>query len=210
MKDVPIIFSAPMVVALLDGRKTMTRRLAWRNVGKPGDPGRASFHSPWTKVKPGDRLWVRENAWFDKDQIAGLPLRCFFEGGRVRLADGRDGSTPGSPDVATAEMFKLNSTLKLRPAIHMPRWASRLTLTVTATKIERLNDITEADAAAEGWKKRSDKYLPGEVHYDAARDWFSDLWEKLHGAEAWKQNPEVVALSFDVSGQNVDELARAA
>src|SRR5580692_1161056 len=109
MTDRPIIFSSAMVRALLDGRKTMTRRLAT---------------SPLRKTGMGDRLWVRESVWLNQGDVGA---------GRVRYR-------------ATEPDFKGYWT----PSIHMPRWASRITLEVTGSRIERLQAITERDAQAEG------------------------------------------------------------
>lgn len=180
MRDIPIIFSAPMVQALMDGRKTMTRRLA---------------ASPLRKAKPGDRLWVRENfsgpyEWRD------IPPSGWGWDAMVRpaiwyWADGN----PENGD-----------WMKPRPSIHMPRWASRLTLIVTGTRIESLHDISAADAAAEGHRRLEGLQGPDveEVHRDAAMDWFSDLWVSLHGTHGWNSNPDVVAVSFRVIKANVD------
>lgn len=183
MTDHPVIFSAPMILALLQGRKTQTRRLAmWRTVR-----GRA-FPSPWQAVKPGARLWVRE-AW------------CETEPGWATFrADHADGG----------------EALKWRPAIHMPRWASRLTLTVTAVKVERLQAISEADAEAEGvdgiviptGHHHVDVVIGNKVvggwHAPRRRDVYETLWEHLNGLGSWASNPEVVVLSFTVEKRNID------
>jgi hypothetical protein len=192
MKDVPIIFSAPMVRALIDGRKTMTRRLRW--VGKLAADGKGFRESVWGRVKPGDRLWVRENFSGPFD-IQEPPKEWPRTTDIWYWAD-------GNPMIGDWQ--------KPRPSIHMPRQFSRLTLTVTATKVERLQEITEIDAIAEGFKRwTGEPDLPGEVHYDAARDWFSDLWEDLHSVESWRANPDVVALSFRVAKINIDEILSA-
>lgn len=195
MTDRPIIFSAPMVRALLDGRKTMTRRLAWRD-GKPGDVAPlkplAPFQvrSPWQKVQPGDRLWVREAAHCNQSTH---PVLTFYKA-----------------DSSARE-------LKFRPSIHMPRWASRLTLIVEATKIERLQDISDDDAVAEGlwyceegdaagfWFAGPD-YKPDDVFGDGSVECYQRLWESLHGKDAWDANPEVVAITFRVVRENIDRV----
>ena len=121
MTDRPIIFSAPMVPALLDGRKTMTRRMAWRSVGK-GGLFEDTFSTVWQKVRPGDRLWVRENfrngPSYDGVTAGAVPWFAtkWYEAGPARSEVLR---TP------------ITAAGKLRPSIHMPRWASRLTLVVT-------------------------------------------------------------------------------
>lgn len=156
--------------------------------------------SAWTRVKPGDRLWVREQIYADR-------MVNFLTGERTTNASvgyykADDGECLEEKGFNLSWVFKQ----KTRPAIHMPRSWSRLTLIVTATKIERLQDISEADAAAEGWTKRHELSTDPEVHRDAARDWFSDLWEDLHGVESWKSNPEVVAISFSVHRANIDAM----
>lgn len=202
MTDRPIIFSAPMIRALLDGRKTMTRRLAWRDIRddivtakelerleKKGwraidgadDSTTLAKPSPWQKVKPGDRLWVRE------------AFRVAF----------------GNVSVYKADLDR-NSQLSYKPSIHMPRWASRLTLTVTATKIERLQDISEDDAIAEGVGRDSDGWIdylyPSTQCCSTARDSFQTLWTSLHGENAWAENPEVVVISFETHRCNIDQM----
>lgn len=151
MVDRPMIFSAPMVRALLEGRKTQTRRLmpgqAW--LAQAYDPivsGRRIYNYAGDELvsearfAPGDRLWVRE-AWRATGEWDCHPPRAIQPGYTRYEAD---------PCVA-------HSYGKLRPSIFMPRWASRLTLMVTDVKVERLQDISEADAVAEGIE-RSEKF----------------------------------------------------
>lgn len=179
MTDIPIIFSAPMVRALLDGRKTMTRRIA-RVVRKspPGQIGGSDTYisrTAWCSVYPGDRLWVRESF---RPVHSGDPSR-----GATYRAD-----------------VNLDQT-KWKPSIHMPRWASRLTLIVSAAKIERLQAISEADAIAEGVEPIFDHGTGNSSTHVIA---FEHLWCSLHGSNAWLANPEVVALSFSVIKANID------
>lgn len=215
--DRPIIFSGAMVSALLAGTKTQTRRLAWRNVmrdikarsvGTPDAPRieRATHRdaSPWQRVKPGDRLWVREAAWIPphRDEISESDLRCGADTWEPSYhADGAD------PYVEDYRRWGWKS----RPSIHMPRWASRLTLTVTEVRVQRLQEMTEGDALAEGvyrdarrhpslpWRASPD--LPG---WTEPRGAFASLWNSLHGPDAWAANPEVVALTFTVEQRNID------
>jgi hypothetical protein len=104
----------------------------------------------------------------------------------------------------------------------MPRWASRLTITVNEVRAQRLQDISEADAWAEGCipGEMNDLGNPfpadepdpsgiGERGWDCARDWFADLWNSLHGLTAWDTNPWVVAISFDVRHGNIDRTGDA-
>ncbi len=188
MKDRPVICSAPMVRALLERRKTMTRRLAWRmDCGK-----RVEWSpTPWQRVQPGDRLWVRENfsgphEWetippsgWGWDTMRRPPIWYWADG------------NPEQGDWT-----------KPRPSIHMPRWASRLTLDVTATKIERVQKISHDDAVAEGVG-----IFP---HSMSAQKRFSELWRSLHGAPSWDENPEVVAVTFTVHKANIDAMPREA
>lgn len=215
MTDRPIIFSAPMVNALLAGRKSMTRRLAWRAEAIKCEPcqgtgatpwsgfvGLCDFcggngetggkPSPWQRMKLGDRLWVRENHAFVGGGDPGL-LLC--------AADWQE----------TAKSFACENAdkpPKWTPSIHMPRWASRLTLIVKAVKIERLNDMSEADAIAEGITRAES---PANFWTDGASTTsptpegaFAGLWEHLHGHGSWGANPEIVAVSFDVIRANID------
>ena len=214
MTDIPIIFSAPMVVALLAGRKTMTRRLAWRDQTEKQEAAdiRSGCHphllpSLWQRVKPGDRLWVRENLctmgnwglWHDATPAPkqGQFLDDLDPRGRAIL-------DKYAPTEATDSA--------LVPSIYMPRWASRLTLVVTATKIERLCEITEVDAEAEGVELP--KHMSS-LDRGAYRHCFHVLWCTLHGKgpadpAPWVANPDVVALTFTVHKQNIDTLPSAA
>jgi hypothetical protein len=87
-----------------------------------------------------------------------------------------------------------------RPSLFMPRWASRLTLLVTDVRVERLQDISEADAIAEGWPNE-----PGAALRDAYPiGWYANLWNSLHGHDAWDANPWVVAVTFAAQRGNID------
>ncbi len=184
MTDRPIIFSAPMVRALLDGRKTQMRRLAWRPSPAVATPPRGTMASRsdgstvWQRAKPGDRLWVRE-AWCSADADDSGPYAAAY------MAD-----HPGDP-----------RGLGWRPSIHMPRWASRITLTVTAVRRQRLQDITRGDARAEGVPRL---HPIADDDPSTPIDAFGDLWDALHGEGAWAANPEVVALTFTVERRNID------
>lgn len=182
MRDLPIIFSGPMVLALLAGRKTQTRRLAWRTRKDGSTAATWAWH-----VRAGDRLWVRENHAYVGGGDPGL-LLC--------QADWRE-------TAARHRCENAEQPPKWTPSIHMPRRASRITLTVQATRSEPLQRITEQDAIAEGWPRRDGIEDP-EVHADAARDWYMDLFESLHGVGIWRQNPEVVVLTFTVEQRNID------
>jgi hypothetical protein len=202
MSEKPILFSGPMVRAILDGRKTVTRRVITptRSLDlKPGDiivrwgpqfGGTAARFRP--SYAPGDRLWVREG-W------AHLPKSAY---GLPKTAD------PNDVDMAAYYRADFDRSGKpaWRPSIHMPRWASRLTLKVTDVKVERLQDISEEEAKAEGvffYDDRSDypwtAYDGCSVSYPHARDAFGFLWTRINGKRpgcAWDDNPWVAAISF--------------
>lgn len=289
--DTPIIFSRPMIRALLEGRKTQTRRIvslrncefgtfssgkisklfwehadwnkAWADRGFPDRDGQyrnGYLHVPchdndddafacglcdergWSttthrlrpKIVAGDRLWVREavafidNSEFGQDSYwqyrADTDGQCF--------AGDWPAEEKGNPERP-----------RWKPAIHMPREASRMTLLVDAVKVERLQGISEIDAAAEGvsrlfteeecrrvvgiagtkpedhgWTNylwhglvgreitsaQSEAWDHQFSSYRYARGSFSSLWARIHGAEAWEQNPFVVAITFRVIKANID------
>lgn len=223
MTDRPIIFSAPMVRAILEGRKTQTRRVlklphnnplgVWEatTVGGPGVytgdgqryPERAAiWHTrTGTTIAPafavGDRLWVRE-AWRTSASIDDTPPRDMFP--RLRPVSYEADYTSEPNDGCRG---------RLRPSIHMPRWASRITLEVTAVKIERLQDISAEDAVAEGVtirEKSGDFWVPGIEHPNkdfpylsrsTPREMFAALWDTVNGSGAWGANPWVVAITFE-------------
>lgn len=215
MKARPILFSAPMIRALRDGRKTQTRRIVkpqpfaddsvagWAVIDRAGSirrwhPALAEMDCPYGK--PGDLLWVRENGWERPERTPQM------------MREGADTWAPYYYDAdgltdAENEQFKAWG-FKRRPSIHMPRWASRITLRLTDVRVERLQDISIIDARAEG--VREDRVVVGVPERDP-RALFPDLWNSINGAGAWDINPWVWALSFDVILANVDQvLAEAA
>ena len=183
MKERPIIFSAPMVRAILAGEKTQTRRVVklkpWQQIeerddGAPWpwmyDDDRAGDHwLPCPYGQAGDRLWVRES-FCDARQAAA---------GRVLYRS--------SGDIACG----------WKPSIHMPRQFSRITLEVTAVRVERLQEITEADAKDEGAPEML-SVNGGNVQHAMGcyRDGYADLWESLHGPGSWDANPWVWVVEF--------------
>ena len=169
MTDRPVLFSAPMVRALIEGKKTQTRRLAWsKNETCP-------IPTIWQKVKPGDRLWVRET-WAECN---GPPRSAVY---RANLQNAHE--------------------WRWTPSIHMPRWASRITLVVTEARVERLQEISHDDAVAEGMG-----IFPQSM---SAEKRFSEIWESLHGQGSWEANPEVAALTFTVHHCTIDQREDAA
>ncbi len=241
MADHPILFSAPMVRALLDGRKTQTRRIitpgnslfnggrwsalhkrqewdwegAWVDggpspMGNPGPylklPWKAgdedfedTVHRIYQVIQPGDRLWVKE-AWRTEPKNDHLP--------------------PSGLDPATAVVwFDVSSEWqsdyekpRYRSARVMPRWASRLTLTVTDVRVQGVQEIAAADAVAEGVNPCLEgNQCPDGRHggccamYDPNAAFYV-LWNSLHGPAAWDANPWVWVKTFDVHLGNIDSI----
>lgn len=202
--DHPIIFSAPMILALLRGRKTQTRRLAWRDrvqhLRDGGDVVSRIGPSPWQRVQPGDRLWVREAVRGEEFEDGTAGVRYVADGAWSSISNVRDAANDW------LRLFTYGGTDpliggKTVPSIHMPRWASRITLHVDAVRMERLQDISEADAQAEGADPR---LVPPDGGSCPHREGFRALWDTLHGDGAWDRNPELVALTFRVDRRNID------
>lgn len=194
MSDIPIIFSAPMVRAIIDGRKTQTRRIVKNRraldylfIGgapEPGEPVRDRMFG----FAPGDRLWVRE-AFKGATGYDGLPPSKWGNKPVWYCAD-------GDPDPRT--WWHLSS--RAHPSIHMPRWMSRILLHVTGVKVELLNTISRADAIAEGCESplidtEAPSPAPG-VFLADERTSFAQLWNRIHGVGSWAANPWVVAITF--------------
>lgn len=145
----------------------------------------------YSRTQPGDRLYVREAfvRGHDIDDDGNiLAPRVWY-----RATDGH--LNWYDPDTETTR-----DTPPWKPSIHMPRWASRLTLAVTDVRVQRLQDISRSDAMQEGCPFANMQDGPN------PKDWFTDLWNSLHGPDAWDANPWVVAVSFDVHHGNVDQL----
>lgn len=215
MADRPILFSAPMVSALLAGRKTQTRRTI-----KPQPDNLLEGQIPkQLRIAVGDRLYVREH-WrtnFSLDDVAPRdmdPAKHEYPNKKGYCRDGTffvtyEADHPGL----------LNG--RHRQAMHMPRWLSRLTLIVEGVKVERLNDIGEDDAIAEGvvdmgrrdGEPYSHCFMPGlpqiRIEHDAVPV-YAHLWEIINGPGAWAANPWVVAYTFRVIRQNIDQIGGAA
>jgi hypothetical protein len=197
-KERPIIFKGDMVRAILEGRKTQTRRLVpeWQLPGLTLDGDQyisiAQRHPRWgfgvfgkTEAecmanyndeyaslcpygKPGDRLWVRET--FSASEFMDCRYRA--DGQQFLNVNGKDTNTP--------------CEVKWTPSIHMPRWASRITLEITGVRVERLQDISEEDAIAEGAQHFPD--LPGMSPYGQDCRWSMEQPESVYqclGSPRW-------------------------
>lgn len=223
MKERPIIFNAPMVRAILDGRKTQTRRIVkqvprWQHCGldimewglsacyteKDGrhwldiqtdvdDNSHEEIFCPYGQ--PGDRLWVRET-WAEN---LVLPLEDRPGGNWIYRADDKYTST-------------------WRPSIHMPRWASRITLEIASIRVERLQEMRRDDAFREGVEhvnpyNVTPGLLPGMPacfkNYQKKDGWFTgdpvssfmSLWESINGSGSWNANPWVWVIEFREIGE---------
>lgn len=228
MTDRPILFSGPMVRALLDGRKTQTRRVVKGVAGADAIEPHEEFpgeFAVWMNGEqqhslvcpygcPGDRLWVKET-WraqeaFDHMSPTEIGQAFADEYGEpwcpIRYV--ADGKCEGS-----VEQWQESPLGKTRVSIHMPRWASRLTLEITEVRVERLQDISEADALAEGIIEyeadQDEDGDPAEYAWDEERGRgevfprasaaYADLWDHINGPGAWDANPWVWAVSFEVA-----------
>ena len=206
MRERGIIFSAPMVKGILAGRKTVTRRLYVPRPGYPKEDGEITPTSQesWTDFGPcpyggvGDRLWVRET-WRTAKQLDGKSPK---EIGRKALDAGYASSW--APVEYLADGARVNWERALwgdhggtRVSIHMPRWASRIVLEITEVRVERLQEITEEDAKAEGVLKTGGRAGLEPYHFRPARDLFRELWNTINGSRAnWESNPFVWVVRF--------------
>jgi len=201
MKERPILFSAPMVRAILEGRKTMVRRVVKLNIAgrvhirgfdwHPNDPN-AVRACPYGVV--GDRLWVRES-WKTYATLDHLPPSKIkpWGPGMEYLAGG-----------STAMGQPLHGMGKSRPSISMPRWASRIDLEITGVRIERLNQISNEDILREGIRSESCNICvhtggSGCDHCLSLVKPFRELWDSINGktpGKTWDDNPFVWVVEF--------------
>ena len=241
MKERPFNAKPHELRSLLDGTKTQYRRLVklphqnplgcWEvmpwggpNGGRTCDGDTVPFqnaigHSRTGEVigcpygQPGDRQWVREG-WADLTATHGRrwetrnPLTGLYDRGVVPFAWYRaDGEQPDLGDFGSETPM----SERWRPSISMPRWASRITLEITGVRVERLQDISEADAIAEGIEsaghlfgyKQWRDYTPGYVGglgepdgWGTATSSYRSLWESINGSGSWEENPWVWVVEF--------------
>jgi hypothetical protein len=207
VKQIPILLNVEMVRAILDGRKTQTRRTLKvqpptdghqllnvmdstdrRQIGKSHwavlnakktlviEGHKRFFSCPYGK--PGDQLWVREAHAF----VPQTAYRCST--GIYQQLNPNDNYEA----CVYRENFDRSRSFSWRPSIHMPRWASRITLEITSVRVQRLQDISEDDSMAEG--------IPFEGDQPSPRDNFSALWESIIGTGSWDANPWVWVIEF--------------
>ncbi|OWY32493.1 hypothetical protein [Herbaspirillum aquaticum] len=223
MKVRPILFSAPMVRAILGGGKTQTRRIA-KNVidvhTRTGEPlagiDSAGPRVPCPYGQVGDRLWVRESFWIEHDSDShegsgafdcGIDLKTGDWASVCYCADQDAAGTWIGPDQYYHERtfvpwgeegFLVPEFFSKRPNIHMPRWACRILLQVTGVRVERLQDISQADAYAEGamsWAQEQEPPIK-DLNGGDDRIAFMALWESIEGAGSWDANPWVWVIEF--------------
>lgn len=201
IKERPIIFSGPMVKAILVEQKTMTRRvvrgkaLEWL---QPGMFSPAFVANPENGMcpygSPGDRLWVRET-WAAHEYYDGRPPRDIPEGVTIECAVEPHGVITQGDD---HRPIKEGERGKWRPSIFMPRWASRITLEITGVRVERLQDISHEDALAEG-AKDEDAGSYGFPVTSYAIGNFRLLWDSINAKRgySWESNPWVWVIEFN-------------
>jgi hypothetical protein len=224
MRERPILFSGPMVRAVLDGHKTQTRRVVKRDlsgrvkaVGSPRnwhlDDPNAVLACPYGV--PGDRLWVRETHLLDPPQDGTWDYASYTDGVIENVAEIPDRfCNPNHVLYSADEQCDLiRGAWRWRPSIHMPRWASRIDLRITEISVEPLQSISEADARAEGvdwaaphfygvFQLDNDREDPREVGYGVggsfALDNFRRLWDSINArrGHGWDANPWVWVVSF--------------
>lgn len=192
MNERPILFSAPMVRAILAGAKTQTRRVIknqpfnvtlvpsgnhlfdyrgdLNDYSRVVDMKKAVTLCPYGR--PGDRLWVRET-W--AHGIHAMAAKRDEDGPFVYAATHREDQRLGD---------------RWKPSIHMPRAASRILLEIISVRVERLQSITRGDAMDEGCP------FPNMAKGDDPRQWFANLWRQLNGPDSWDANPWVWVIEF--------------
>lgn len=173
MRERPILFNADMVRAVLDGRKTQTRRIVNKSI---------RVRCPFGEI--GDRLWVRETFRVHSRATDVATL--------VYKASEQQSWTQQTYRVPIEKCNKPAVVDKWTPSIHMPRWASRITLEITGVRVERLASVSNDDARAEGY--------PADRAADGGNSdpwlWFRDLWEGIYPEQSFKVNPWVWVIEF--------------
>ena len=218
MKERPILFKPPMVRAILEGRKTQTRRIMKPqpyafSQGKGNMPALIKLREsdsnynvphnicPYGQV--GDRLWVRETwreTWSSSHNPMDKPSK--HETGVEYRATWNGRRDPEARTIVTngprygGDMAK-DGHVKWRPSIYMPRWASRITLEVVGVKVERVQEINGTDAQAEGWPRDQELFPTVNAGYKA-NFWFSNLWDSINAKRGygWSVNPWCWCVEF--------------
>ncbi|MCU4350198.1 hypothetical protein [Acinetobacter ursingii] len=219
MKERPILFSGPMITAILEGRKAQTRRVI-----NPQPEGKTlqsnldgkwlskkfnglllpkiedlPIHCPYGKI--GDQLWVRET-WSTVNLYGEIALAYKADGEVIRVVENEsfqdedglinydDPRLEKYSFAAWADDLLEGKEGNWKPSIHMPRWASRILLEITNIRVERLQDISESDSLKEG--------VGSPILRDCKKPKFMQLWESINGADSWAANPWVWVVEFKV------------
>lgn len=198
MTERGMIFNSEMVRAILDGRKTQTRRImapqpaddiergifpnpeviGWKSSRRHKHGSTTAHFCPYGK--PGDRIWVRE--------AFRVHSRATDVATLVYKASERNSWTEQTHRVPVAVCNKPATPEKWTPSLHMPRWASRILLEITDVRVERLRSMSQDDARAEGVIAASGPMEAGLA--------FRELWDSIYGEEGWKSNPWVWVIEF--------------
>jgi hypothetical protein len=207
-RDIPILMSAPMVRATLADMKWQTRRDCFDYAEPPGNCFIESGHAVFTsgcfyekrklRWAPGDRLWVRET-WAMASRASDFATIYY-------RASERQSHTEFHKQIPVALCGKIQTSWpKWKPAIHMPRSFSRITLEVTDVRVERLQSISREDAIAEGiyWSETFGGWTSGagsdetcDFHQRLPEVSYSKLWDRINGRGSWDANPWIVVIGF--------------
>ncbi|WP_374572602.1 hypothetical protein [Acinetobacter sp.] len=213
MKERPILFNGSMVKAILEGRKTQTRRVVKSTLiidqaefecgnrphvtrSEPNLQHYVDTDCPYGQI--GDRLWVRE-AFMD---LSGTGVEHRDSEGKLQ----KYAYAADCPKGSHGDESRKDFGLKWKPSIHMPRSASRILLEITKIRVERLNSISRIDAAKEGLHQlpATGRYVinKGDQYFGGASsnpiEVFSWLWEDISGSGSWGKNPWVWVVEFKV------------
>ena len=207
MNAKPILFQGDMVRAILDGRKTQTRRVAKDAIGDATRENPLPMDKMKNPVgKVGNLLWVRET--FDP-YLTGKqenPNRLYA---RVEYkCDGNKEEKDITPE--TKRKLDTSESKSWTPPIHMPRWASRITLKITDVRVERVQDISGPDCCAEGiqFNRLGDGPPLKGNQWKETRKAFAQLWNSINTdtPHCWEDNPWVWAITFEPIFENIDEI----
>ena len=205
IKERPILFSAPMVRAILEGRKTVTRRAVKIQPRSKADIGSYGLGQPFIRNpdvtkpnpecpygRPGDRLWVRETFAIESNRWADDPYSPPHKDGRPtqRYEDDKWDQPHYKATDAEPELWyddRDSPGCRWKPSIHMPRWASRILLEITDVRVERLQDITPEQVTAEGVSTRGEAMWGGQWWVDAPQQAIEDVADGDYGQGGFRR-----------------------
>lgn len=215
MKARPILFNGEMIQAILDGRKTQTRRPVAANIAanfdEPRGPSDVAAGYPFIELETGfvsarevcpigqhgDLLWCRETF----SLVPQTAYRCSVGVPQTVCPD-----DPDRASIYRAGWCRSEGGIVWRPSIHMPRWASRLTLEITDVRVERVQQITHSDAVAEGCDVSRLAAAATAGWYERPQRAFRRVWDAVYGS--WEANPWVWVVEFKPLRMNVDVLLK--